>query len=120
MDSWIYYFDTLFYFSRLFKILYLTGDFNINYLNNEAQKILLQDLLLSIGMRTTSLDPTRIFLNKHGKKSSSKLDYIITNDNYIDNKSLMIQPNFADHLALIYDINLEKPVLNINSLDLEI
>ena len=100
--------DILYYFTNTFKILYLIGDFNINYIGNNDNKLILQDLLLNFGLRCTSNEPTRVFVNKHGKKSISKLDYIITNDD-VNNESSIFQPNLGDHLAMKRVIVIDVP-----------
>ena len=55
--------------------------------------LLLQDLLTSFGLRCTSDKPTRVFVNKNGRISSTKIDYITTNEQI----SKGIQPNIGDH-----------------------
>lgn len=66
-------------------------------------------------LRCTSSEPTRIFVNKNGHMSSSKIDYIITNAFDSSCTTQVVQPNLGDHLALIYNINLASQMIPVES-----
>lgn len=86
---------------KLADVLFLCGDLNINYLNQTCErKQFLDDLLYCFDLRVTSLEPTRVFTNVNNLKSTSKINYILTNTN-IEFKSKVFDGHFGDHRVLL-------------------
>ncbi|XP_050507785.1 uncharacterized protein LOC126885309 [Diabrotica virgifera virgifera] len=67
------------YCFKHFKTIILCGDFNIDYLKDSREKVLFTDLIQSFNLKCKNKEPTRIFTDKNGKTSKSKLDYFLTN-----------------------------------------
>lgn len=80
--------------------IFICGDLNIDYLVESMQKHLLVDLLLGYNLHVSSSSPTRVFTNKHGVTSTSKVDYIITNSNSDSYVANVFEANFSDHRIL--------------------
>ena len=89
--------NSLNYCSRTSNILFVCGDMNINYLIENMYKQLLDNYNLTC----TSTKPTRINKNKLGNSSDSMIDYIFTNLDRNQYNTIVLQPNIADHLALL-------------------
>ena len=98
--------DALNYCSKVSNILFVCGDININYMSNNIHKKLLMDLIENYNLKCTSIKPTRLFKNKLGNTSESVIDYIFTNLDDSEYSTIVMQPNVADHLALIIKCNL--------------
>lgn len=86
--------------------LILCGDLNVNYLRDSSYQRTLTDIFVSFGLRCTNLEPTRIFLNKNGVLSKTKIDYVCTNI-VNDCDTCVIQGNIADHLVLLFKCTYE-------------
>lgn len=91
--------------------IFICGDLNIDFLTDSKEKQLLDDFMCNFDLCSMSNEPTRVCVNKNGRVSSSKIDYILTNVNSYSESENVIQPNLGDHLAVIHTLNLE-----INSL----
>ncbi|XP_044755601.1 uncharacterized protein LOC123314388 [Coccinella septempunctata] len=95
-------------------LIFVCGNFNINYF---APHNYLDYLLLRYNLKITSTEPTRIFTDRNGKTSSSKIDYILTNASTDFLSVGVFESNIADHKAirLIFNYNTDvettKPVL---------
>ena len=103
--------NILTYISTNHQHIILCGDFNVNYLIDNKNKSLLNDLFQSFEL-TSCLpsEPSRIFNN-----SESQIDFVVSNLGYIE--SCNVDYDISDHLAqiCIFDIApnanyLEKPV----------
>jgi len=95
--------------TKLYKIttdIILCGDFNINYLNENSNKIMLDSLLASYGLYSTIQFPTRIFRN-----ASTLIDNIFLN---IYKFQYSVNPfinGLSDHDAQIITIlNIDTPI----------
>lgn len=84
------------------KSIFVCGDLNINYFDSRST---LEHLMISFDLVVTSTEATRVFTNRHGVTSSTKIDYILTNVNTDLVCSRVVDPNIGDHkaLVLIYD-----------------
>lgn len=79
----------------------MCGDLNVNYLKDSGRQKTLTDIFVNFGLKCTNLEPTRVFLNKNGVLSETKIDYICTNIAN-DCDTCVIQGNIADHLILFF------------------
>ena len=77
------------------------GDLNINFLQDSNEKRLLLDFFNNFNLSETSLEPTRIYINKNSRTSSSKIDYLAVNHSH-ESKTVIVQPNIGDHLATVH------------------
>lgn len=87
--------------TKKFEHIVLCGDFNINYLESQPEKIYLCDLLQAHRFKFTVNVPTRVFKDVNGHISSSCIDYMVTNlpqEAYVVN---VTDPTLGDHYALI-------------------
>ena len=98
------------YFCKTFTNIMLSGDININYLENSLhkQKKMLTDLLDSYKLHFKSREPTRMFTNKNGQTSISKIDYFITNISQDSYSEIIEDLNVGDHFALIIEFTQKK------------
>lgn len=79
------------------NIVFICGDFNINYYNSHNY---LDYLLSSFNLTVTSEEATRVFTNRNGTISSSKIDYILTNADPKLISTTVHDCNIADHKAI--------------------
>lgn len=77
--------------------IFLCGDLNINYLDNNVFKQSFDDIILSYNLQVTSLTPTRVVTNCLGQTSVSKVDYILTNVDNSQWDSNIYEAHFSDH-----------------------
>lgn len=61
-------------YSKQFVNIILCGDVNIDYLVDSEEKTIFCDLVDSYGLICQNFDPTRVFTNKYGYTSVSKID----------------------------------------------
>ena len=93
--------DTLVYCFGICENVFLCGDLNINYKLNSIGKRLLEDLFLGFGLEVVSSEPTRIKMDSSGMVTGTQIDYLITNLSSDMYEVSTIQPNIADHLAIV-------------------
>lgn len=98
-----------------FKFVILSGDFNINFKNqNDSHTKMLNDILESFQLHVTTTEPTRIFTNVNGFTSISTIDYLITNISVEYYTSTIVNPNLSDHFAHIFSLNFGEYSKNYN------
>lgn len=97
--------ETLQYIFKHHEIVLITGDLNVNNLEETSLKKQLYDLLEGFGLANIlPTEPTRDF----GNQKPSALDYVITNDNF---RAVNSEIGIADHKAqlIFYEFpNCEK------------
>lgn len=60
--------------------IFLCGDLNIDFSKNGCRlRSLLIDLLDCFNLNVTNLEPTRVFVDRNGRITATKVDYILTN-----------------------------------------
>lgn len=79
------------------KTIFICGDFNINYFDSHNY---LNYFILSFNLNVTSEEATRVFVNRNGSISSTKIDYILTNANQKLVKTTVHDCDIADHRAI--------------------
>lgn len=91
------------YCATISDVIFLCGDLNVDYLVDDTRKKLLKDLFLSFNLNVESLEPTRVFTDKWGNTSSTKVDYIV-NNSLQGNVCVDVRESFiSDHRAVILD-----------------
>jgi len=87
------------------KHLFITGDFNIDFLSYHSRAITskFMDQMFTHGLLPSITYPTRITVN-----SASIIDNIFTNVLSTDNYSKIIFHGISDHLPIYYNCNLSK------------
>lgn len=101
--------DLLFNLSAQYSEIILTGDLNINFLNNSSHKKVFTDLLDTVSLKTVNeVKPTRIT-----NSSATLIDYFLCS--LSENVSKYVQfpiPGISDHdlLAISYKVFLPEPV----------
>lgn len=82
--------------------IFLCGDFNIDFLNNGCRlKPLLIDLFNCFNLNITNSEPTRVFVDRNGHMSATKVDYLLTNADLNYCKTNVVEVHIGDHRALI-------------------
>lgn len=104
--------DVLELCSKLYAELFVCGDLNIDYLTDSHNKKLLDEVLTSYNLKTTSMVPTRIFINKLGQISSTKVDYILSTVESEFCNSCVYDAHFSDHRVFNLECFLFSPNSN--------
>lgn len=90
------------YCQKMAVRVFICGDFNIDFLNNSSDKQSLCDFMQNFNLVCISKEPTRICVNRHGRETSTKIDYILSNVGNLSMSEKVTQPNLGDHLALVH------------------
>jgi hypothetical protein len=87
------------------KLIFLTGDFNVDLLKYQTEQSTTQflDQVISSGLLPTITLPTRI-----SHSSATLLDTIFTNNVLLPHYSKIIFDDISDHLPVFYRSNLKK------------
>lgn len=93
-----------------YNYVIICGDFNIDYLSDSLERKLLLDLIDSFNLFCQNNKPTRIFTNKTGVTSVSKIDYFLTNFNQQFYTEKVVNYNIGDHLGseVTFSIGIEN------------
>ncbi|XP_039282098.1 uncharacterized protein LOC120350904 [Nilaparvata lugens] len=89
------------------KLVCLCGDFNIDFLKEDRNKKLFENLLSTFKLNKLTDGPTRIT-----RKTASEIDYIISNYPQTLCSSEIIPCSFTDHEGSSVKFGLEKPKSN--------
>nr|CAI5856552.1 unnamed protein product [Callosobruchus analis] len=81
----------------------LCGDFNIDYNAVCLDTMLLKDIFECFDLYVTTSDPTRIVTYTNGSKTSSAIDYLATNIDRSLCKTVIFNPNIADHFGHLFE-----------------
>ncbi|KAL3286182.1 hypothetical protein HHI36_000693 [Cryptolaemus montrouzieri] len=84
---------------------------NRNLESQDDWKLVLDDLLRSLYLKVSSLEPTREFMSSSGLISRSKLDYVITNSNVTISEFRVFEPHISDHKAIYVECNVSDQKL---------
>lgn len=93
------------YVTKRYKNIILTGDLNIDMLRDTGMSRDLRSAIVSFGLKDFSDKPTRVIVNGDNTITMTKIDYIATSFESEDCHMEVYQPNIADHLALILNID---------------
>nr|CAI5857045.1 unnamed protein product [Callosobruchus analis] len=85
------------------KYIVLCGDFNIDYNAVCLDTMLLKDTFECFDLYVTTSDPTRIFTYTNGSKTSSAIDHLAINIDRSLCKTVIFNPNIADHFGHLFE-----------------